>query len=214
MSRRLFSSTSPLLRLLASCCLALLLLLVVSPAEALQLRLDENQERCISEEADAGRPFTTEFQAVDPSGQNVGVVIRNPDKSIAYEKTASTGRHMFNPTEDGSVAICFRNPLPQRVMVEVIVKSGFDDRKVEDIATKENLKPVEVELRRLENRADTITNELEFLERRTEEQRVLDENSHSRVLFLSFFSMFALVALSGSQIWYLKRFFRSKKLID
>jgi hypothetical protein len=98
--------------------------------------------------------------------------------------------------------------------VEVIVKSGFDDRKVEELATKENLKPVEVELRRLENRADTIANELEFLERRTEEQRLVDENSHSRVLFLSFFSMLALVALSGSQIWYLKRFFRSKKLID
>jgi hypothetical protein len=141
-------------------------------------------------------------------------VVRNPDKSIAYEKTASTGRHVFNPSEDGSVAICFRNLLPQRVMVEVIVKSGFDDRRVEELATKENLKPVEVELRRLENRADTIANELEFLERRTEEQRLVDENSHSRVLFLSFFSMLALVALSGSQIWYLKRFFRSKKLID
>lgn len=43
--------------------------------------------------------------------------------------------------------------------------------------------------------------------------KALTESTNTRVLFFSIFSMFILVLLGTWQIFYLKKFFKSKKMI-
>jgi len=40
------------------------------------------------------------------------------------------------------------------------------------------------------------------------------ESTNARVLWFSVFSMGVLLALAGIQVWYLKTYFKKKKLID
>jgi len=76
------------------------------------------------------------------------------------------------------------------------------------------LKPLEIELRRLEDLSDSIVNDFQPMKQREEEMRSTNENTNSRVLYFSVFSMLCLVGLATWQVLYLRKFFKSKKLIE
>ena len=102
----------------------------------------------------------------------------------------------------------------------------------------EKLKPMELELRRLEDLAESIVNDFAYMRAREEEMRDTNgiykelhnpstpsnlflplslahsESTNSRVLYFSMFSMLCLLFLAAWQIFYLRRFFQAKKLIE
>uniref|UniRef100_A0A4W3HIM5 GOLD domain-containing protein n=1 Tax=Callorhinchus milii TaxID=7868 RepID=A0A4W3HIM5_CALMI len=82
------------------------------------------------------------------------------------------------------------------------------------IAKAEKLKPLEVELRRLEDLSESIVNDFAYMKQREEEMRDTNESTSARVLYFSIFSMFCLVGLATWQVFYLRRFFKAKKLIE
>ena len=78
---------------------------------------------------------------------------------------------------------------------------------------KEHLKPVEVELRRLDDIVTAIHDEM--LHQRSREQTFRDtnESTNSRVKWFSFFSIVVLLSLGVWQVYHLQAFFKEKKLI-
>ena len=97
------------------------------------------------------------------------------------------------------------------------------------------LKPLEVELKRLEDLSEAIVQDFAYMRQREEEMRdtngnfknintVIDfdvhffhfslESTNSRVLYFSVLSMLCLIALATWQVLYLRRFFKAKKLIE
>lgn len=78
----------------------------------------------------------------------------------------------------------------------------------------EKLKPIEVELKRLEDLAEAIVSDFAYMKAREEEMRDTNESTHARVTYLSVFSIGCLFALAIWQTLYLRRYFKSKKLID
>ncbi|KAK2104478.1 hypothetical protein P7K49_018334 [Saguinus oedipus] len=84
----------------------------------------------------------------------------------------------------------------------------------ENIAKVEKLKPLEVELRRLEDLSESIVNDFAYMKKREEEMRDTNESTNTRVLYFSIFSMFCLIGLATWQVFYLRRFFKAKKLIE
>lgn len=113
------------------------------------------------------------------------------------------------------------------------MKHGVEAKSYDDIAKAEKLKPLEVELRRLEDLSDSIVNDFAYMRQREEEMRgtngklacyftrysliiiyYVSESTNNRVLYLSIFSMLVLLALALWQVLYLRRYFKAKKLID
>lgn len=76
------------------------------------------------------------------------------------------------------------------------------------------LKPLEVELKRLEDLSESIVKDFSFMRVREEEMRDTNESTNSRVLYFSVFSMLCLLGLASWQVIYLRSFFKSKKLIE
>ena len=76
------------------------------------------------------------------------------------------------------------------------------------------LKPLEVELKRLEDLSESIVKDFAFMKQREEEMRDTNESTNSRVLYFSIFSMLCLLGLATWQVLYLRQFFKSKKLIE
>ena len=91
---------------------------------------------------------------------------------------------------------------------------------------------MELELRRLEDLAESIVNDFAYMRAREEEMRDTNgglhnivsplqlctslsvESTNSRVLYFGVFSMLCLLFLAAWQIFYLRRFFQAKKLIE
>ena len=91
---------------------------------------------------------------------------------------------------------------------------GVDSKNYEDTIETEQLKPLEAQLRRLEDLSNEIVQDFAYMRKREEEMRDTNESTNSRVLYFSIFSMVCLLSLAVWQLFYLRRYFKAKKLIE
>ncbi|XP_067838004.1 uncharacterized protein, partial [Heptranchias perlo] len=129
-------------------------------AGAISFQLPSNARKCLREEIHKDRLVT------DSSGH------------ILYSKEEATkGKFAFTTDDYDMFEICFESRLPPghfRVPDQLIIlntKHGVEAKNYEDIAKAEKLKPLEVELRRLEDLSESIVNDFADMKQREEEMR-------------------------------------------
>ncbi|XP_009992266.1 PREDICTED: transmembrane emp24 domain-containing protein 10 [Chaetura pelagica] len=140
---------------------------------------------------------------------------------ILYAKEDATkGKFAFTTEDYDMFEACFESKLPVGTgrmpdqLVVLDMKHGVEAKNYEEIAKVEKLKPLEVELRRLEDLSESIVNDFAYMKKREEEMRDTNESTNTRVLYFSIFSMCCLIGLATWQVFYLRRFFKAKKLIE
>ncbi|KAG0724635.1 Transmembrane emp24 domain-containing protein bai [Chionoecetes opilio] len=84
----------------------------------------------------------------------------------------------------------------------------------QELGEAAKLKPLEIELKRLEDLSESIVQDFSYMRQREEEMRDTNESTNSRVLYLSLFSLCCLIGLATWQVLYLRKFFKAKKLIE
>lgn len=85
----------------------------------------------------------------------------------------------------------------------------FDETR----ATDTKIKPLERELIRLESVMGSIVKELDNIVKTEHSLRDVNESTNDRVKWFSIFVVLVLIVSGIWQLFYLKRFFKSKKLI-
>lgn len=99
------------------------------------------------------------------------------------------------------------------VDVELDIDIGADAKDWSAIQATEKLKPVEAELRRIEELISEVNREMDYLKARELKLRDTNESTNTRVKWFGVGTTFVLVALWAWQIMYLRAYFRSKHLI-
>lgn len=92
--------------------------------------------------------------------------------------------------------------------IELDVDIGADARDWSAIQAAEKLKPVELELRRIEEMVGEIVSEMEYLRRREQKLRDTNESTNERVKWFSFLTIGTLAGLGVWQVFYLRAYFR------
>lgn len=105
-----------------------------------------------------------------------------------------------------------RNNNPTR-HVELDIDIGADAKDWSAIQATEKLRPVETDLRRVEEMIQEIVNEMDYLRAREQKLRDTNESTNTRVKWFGIGTTTLLIALWGWQIMYLRAYFRSKHLI-
>jgi hypothetical protein len=120
---------------------------------------------------------------------------------------------------------------PKRIAIEY--KVGVDAKDYSEVAKKEHLKPLELELRKLEDKAEEIFKEMSYQRSREEKMRDTNgtfailaevnkgfiwsasctESTNTRVLWFTVTSIIVLASLGAWQIIYLRTFFKQRQLI-
>ncbi|EPE30685.1 hypothetical protein GLAREA_03652 [Glarea lozoyensis ATCC 20868] len=129
-------------------------------------------------------------------------------------------RMAFTSHADSSFDVCFENHFtggkgvanPFR-HVELDIDIGADAKDWSAVQATEKLKPVETELRRIEEMVQEIVAEMDYLRSREQKLRDTNESTNNRVKWFAFSTMGMLVALGAWQVIYLRAYFRSKHLI-
>ncbi|KAL9125535.1 MAG: hypothetical protein Q9217_005274 [Psora testacea] len=129
-------------------------------------------------------------------------------------------RMAFTSHADAAFDVCFENQLvathavmnPSR-HIELDIDIGADARDWSAIQAQEKLKPVETELRRIEELVSEIVAEMEYLRQREQKLRDTNESTNERVKWFAFGTMGMLIGLGAWQVVYLRAYFRSKHLI-
>ncbi|OWP06133.1 hypothetical protein B2J93_8516 [Marssonina coronariae] len=131
-------------------------------------------------------------------------------KDVVGEK-----RMAFTSHADASFDVCFENNLSGTVGVsnpfrhiELDVDIGADAKDWSAVQATEKLKPVETELRRMEEMVGEIVSEMDYLRTREQKLRDTNESTNNRVKWFAFSTMGMLVALGAWQVIYLRAYFR------
>lgn len=198
----------------------LLALLVGEGVDCISFMLTPNVKKCLKEEIHKDVLVTGEYKLSEAPGHNTLLHVGDSKGHTLYNKEeAEEGKFAFTTDDYDTFEICFQTKIPpgmRGVEREVFldVKRGVEAKSYEDLAKSEKLKPMEVELRRLEDLSEAILNDFAYMKEREEQMRDTNESTNSRVLYFSIFSMVCLLSLATWQVFYLRRYFKSKKLIE
>lgn len=92
--------------------------------------------------------------------------------------------------------------------IELDVDIGADAKDWSAIQATEKLKPVEADLRRMEEMVSEIVSEMDYLRTREQKLRDTNESTNNRVKWFGFGTTFLLIGLWVWQVLYLRAYFR------
>lgn len=186
----------------------------------IMFELPPNNQRCLRQEMDRDTLILGDFAVTPIQGQEVHYVVRDSKEHIlAKNDNVTSGKFTFSTETADVFEICFisRVPsyyrgIPHHVMLNI--KAGIEAKSYEALLTSGKLKPMEVELKKLEDLAASIVRDFENMKKQEVKMRNTNESTNSRIFYLSLFIMVVLVSISSWQIFYLRRYFKSRKLIE
>ncbi|UYV80455.1 TMED10 [Cordylochernes scorpioides] len=191
-----------------------------SSINALMFHLQPGSRRCLKEEVQKNVLVTGEYSLSEAVNQRVDLIVQDTKgHTLVSRENIGQSKFAFNTDDYDIFEICFiskvppmHGGIPREVTLEV--KHGPDATNYASVAEVGKLKPLEVELQKLEHLSNGIVNDFAHMKRREEEMRDTNESTNSRVLYFSIFSMVCLLLLATWQVLYLRQFFKSKKLIE
>ncbi|XP_066599730.1 transmembrane emp24 domain-containing protein bai [Prorops nasuta] len=196
---------------------------LVSYVNCIMFYLEPNSYKCLKEEVQANVLVIGNYEVSEALGQKVDYTIHDSKKHILSQKEdiphGKQWKFSFSTETYDTFQICFVSHVPNnqrgiKQEVNLVIKRGNEGKSYEGIGEAAKLKPVEVELKRLEDLSESIVQDFARMRKNEEEMRDTNEATNTRVLYFSIFSICTLILLSTWQVFYLRRYFRLKKLIE
>jgi len=199
---------------------ALLISLLFSTVHGLMFELKPNGRQCLREEVQKDVLVTGEYEISEVPGQRTDIKVMDiKGHTLVSHEDKSKGKFAFTTDDYEVYEICVISKVPPNIRgikheVELTIKMGLEAKNYETLGEAARLKPLEVELKRLEDLSEAIVQDFAYMRQREEEMRDTNESTNSRVLYFSLLSMLCLIALATWQVLYLRCFFKAKKLIE
>ncbi|KAL9183689.1 hypothetical protein ACHAXT_004545 [Thalassiosira profunda] len=123
-----------------------------------------------------------------------------------------------NVNPPGGYSTCYENRNDgqgSKVLFDVVLMSdeGQDDELQNKIIKKEHLTPLEANFQEGIKAANTILNEMKYMERREARMRHTAESTNAKIRLFSYVSVIVLLGVTWLQRMYLKGYFKKKKLM-
>eukprot|EP01094_Clydonella_sp_ATCC50884_P003203 TRINITY_DN1245_c0_g4_i1.p1 TRINITY_DN1245_c0_g4~~TRINITY_DN1245_c0_g4_i1.p1 ORF type:complete len:214 (-),score=94.72 TRINITY_DN1245_c0_g4_i1:145-786(-) len=199
-------------------------LCAVGCVHAIQYELDPGVERCIGETIDLNTIFVGGFRISPSYSTQVYVKVLDPTGNLLWmEEDAVEGSFALNTEMFGEYQVCMLSMGKKGVMSSAAIDEkrhvvlelhvGADATDYEKVAAEEDLGPLEVEMRKLEDAMQFLNKEMTYMRAREAAMRDTNESTNTRVLLFSVLSMVTLVVLGLWQVYYLRSYFKKNKVI-
>ncbi|ETO34266.1 Cmp24/gp25L/p24 family protein [Reticulomyxa filosa] len=118
--------------------------------------LNPRELKCFTEQSNKQELIVGEFNIYPPSNVDskeggVKVRIGDPLAVDVYEKVVDNGKFAFTSPADGEYLICFANQESIEKTVKFDVRTGVQAKDYSTVAKKDHLKPIEAEVKRLQD---------------------------------------------------------------
>ncbi|KAG0166258.1 p24 complex component [Apophysomyces sp. BC1034] len=179
---------------------------------ALSIDIPAHLSECFFEELTEGDKMTVSFQVGENGHPGIDFTINDPNgQMIKSEARQTSGVHIIRATRTGKYIYCFNNILSS-IPARSVNFNVHDMQKFEDTA-KEQIDPIEREIRELADSIFAIKAEQEYIVARERQHRNTAESTNSRVKWWSLGQVALLIAVCFWQVIYLKRFFEVKRVV-
>ena len=201
----------------------------------LNVALYDGGERCFLEEVPQGtlvsfkwKPkgpgissYNREPYNTDLSQLRISAGVYDPQGNVFLTREyAPTDKIIFTSQQGGEYKLCIKVALQSgwfgsnvKYVLEVDTQSGDEAIDYEDLAKKEHLSILEVNLNKLLAKMNDIAQEQHYQRSREEQFRDTTENTNDRVRWWSILQTVILLVCGVWQINHLKKYFKSRKLV-
>ncbi|CAK8531361.1 unnamed protein product [Lathyrus sativus] len=189
--------------------------------EALQMIIPSSGTKCVSEDIQTHVVVLGDYYSVVEEAyrvHRVSVKVTSPyGNNLHHNENVTHGQFAFTTTESGSYVVCFWLSGNQQEgatpSVNLDWKTGLAAKDWDSVAKKEKIEGVELEILKLQRLVAAIHLYLTYLKDKSAKLREVNEKTNAKVAWLSIMSLGLCISVSGLQLWYLKSYFRRKKLI-
>lgn len=189
------------------------LLLLSTTTTALHFSLRHGEETCLAKEVLEGDYAKGDF-SVQPAQEQISVNIRDPSGELVYVRPGSSdGSFAYTAPKTGSYKVCFQNNLTAGLKTIKFHFSTSDETKTIDTARKSSLKPIEGQLKNVQGLVDTLKRDEAWIQNKQEDMKADSDSIQTLVITLNVILIVVVVGGYFGQLWYLKNYFRSKKLL-
>jgi hypothetical protein len=199
-----------MLLLMFSCC-------SIYMVQGIYLELASTEMKCVYDLLKKDM-LATGYYAVSKreQGQQTGVhiTVSDPEGEVVFSTdNADEGKWAYAARIEGKFVTCVRNTnlLPKEI--ELKLKSGVEAKDLTEVAQREHLMPLGVELLRLEQVAEEVRTELKYLFQSEADMRDVDEETNSRVRFTTAFSLLVILGMGAWQVNHVMKFLAAKKVV-
>lgn len=199
-----------------------------TPASALYFYVTDGTQRCFIEEVPSDtlivgtykNPDFAAFGTPGFMGVGVAVTVHDPNKETMLEKNLEReGRFSFTSHAGGEYHVCFGlngtrafGATRPRFRVDLALDVGETGIDYAEVARKEHLSDLEVEVRRLNDKLKDVMKEQQYQREREALFRAATESTHTKVQWFSIAQTLVMIAAGVWQITHLKSFFSRKKI--
>ncbi|KAE8719796.1 Transmembrane emp24 domain-containing protein p24delta9 [Hibiscus syriacus] len=193
-------------------------------SHSLRFDMQSGETKCISEDIKRNSMTMGTYRVVNPNDDRPlgyyhllsvkvrwthGLIIQSAEK-------VGGGEFVFTTAEQGDYMTCFTAPghSPSTTLtVDFEWRTSVQFKEWVNIAKKGQVDDMELELRKLHQTVNSIHEELFYFREIEEEMEELTQETTTKMIWLSFLSLFLGLSVAGIQFWYLKTFFQRRKLI-
>ena len=197
--------------------ICLLLIIFIINTFSLQLKSSSFSHQCIHFEADEEELVMGSFVLFIKTDTyaKVSVHIKDPNGNRIHDTPPTEGKGQFSfiAEIDGSHEACFENLSNQDGFIQFEIKSKTQTADITTLIQGDHLSTIKDTLNNINQLIDHIDMEFEYLEAREIKMKKINQATYSRLIWFSFITIMALVAITYYQISFLKNFFRKRKLI-
>jgi hypothetical protein len=207
---------------------------IVSMMLALQLHAVQGmgfdmqfQTKCFFQDIEDGQASTLEWRSVrksssgrEPDPQSVKVVVYSPIKNTVITQDEDDEGKIFINAEQGEVEgdhkACFSvadTTTAQDTKLYVEWKVGALAQDWEVLAKKEHIDHISVEMRKYEDLMKEMRQEMLTMKKVDTQAIQMRESAHKRVEYFSLFTMIICIIFTVGQYFFLKKFFKNKKML-
>eukprot|EP01060_Flectonema_neradi_P023341 TRINITY_DN31582_c0_g1_i1.p1 TRINITY_DN31582_c0_g1~~TRINITY_DN31582_c0_g1_i1.p1 ORF type:complete len:205 (+),score=38.48 TRINITY_DN31582_c0_g1_i1:41-655(+) len=191
-------------------------------AAGFKFSLTARDYKCFHEELPHDYEFAGNWKATSGYSQFIDIKITNPDGNVIFEEKAKDESEFFiHTTHSGDHTVCFYNRLASGVPfspgmsrdITFKLNEGASAHNYDTVARVDHLKPIEVNLRMMEDTVRSIHAEYQYFKEREHVMRETSESTNSRAMWITLTSMISFFLFGMWQVSHLKKYFREKKLI-
>mmetsp|Transcript_15359 Transcript_15359/g.33753 ORF Transcript_15359/g.33753 Transcript_15359/m.33753 type:complete len:208 (+) Transcript_15359:115-738(+) len=170
-------------------------------------------KKCYGEQVSKHELLVIEFGVLSPPGSTVSVSVLSPSTTIFSDHDREKVKTAFTTYEAGPHWMCVQNDGPKPIEVNMTVLAGPQAKDYSKIAKKEHLEDTQITLRKVEETLRNYHSNVLYIRAREERMRETNDSTAFRVIGFCLFNVLLIIGVSGWQMLYFKRFFRSKKII-
>ncbi|XP_025424094.1 transmembrane emp24 domain-containing protein 10-like [Sipha flava] len=200
-----------------------ILFAVLSTGSCISWHMPSNSQKCLRGELQKDILVKGLYDVMPIVGLQVDFTVKDSKNHILVQKEDITsGKFTFSVETYDMFEICFiskalnkneyLNFAKQEIYLDI--KTGVEAKNYESIGEMYKLKPLELNLKRLEDFSQAIVLEFDDMKKRADEMRNTNESTNKRLLYFSLFSMTCLILFATWQVIYLRQYFKAKKLIE